>query len=96
MKNNIALENRENANSKKYNGDDAFALLDNIDELYVRKGRKYVHFNLHKEKPVPEDIAKLMLGPTGNFRAPAIRKDRTLVVGFYEDALHKLFSLNNS
>jgi hypothetical protein len=32
-----------------------------------------------------------MLGPTGNLRAPTIRRGKTVIVGFNEDAFGDLF-----
>ena len=32
-----------------------------------------------------------MLGPTGNLRAPMIRKGKTVLVGFNEEAFGKVF-----
>jgi len=32
-----------------------------------------------------------MLGPTGNLRAPTIRRGKTVIVGFNEDAFGELF-----
>jgi hypothetical protein len=36
-------------------------------------------------------VAKLMLGPTGNLRAPTLRVGRTLVVGYNEQILVETF-----
>ena len=30
----------------------------------------------------PAEVAQLLLGPTGNLRAPTLRKGKTLIVGF--------------
>ena len=40
----------------------------------------------------PDDMVLLshMLGPTGNLRAPSIRKGKTLLVGFDEESYEKL------
>jgi hypothetical protein len=32
-----------------------------------------------------------MLGPTGNLRAPTIRRGKTVVVGFDQDTFERLF-----
>jgi hypothetical protein len=50
-----------------------------------------VHINLKREKPDPATLAGLLLGPTGNLRAPTLRKGRTLVVGFDEATYRKVF-----
>ena len=57
------------------------------------RGKKTVHFNLKKEHPSKEEIAEFFLGRTGNFRAPALRSGRTLVVGFNEEIYEKVFLL---
>jgi hypothetical protein len=33
-----------------------------------------------------KDVVDAMLGPTGNLRAPTLRRGKTLLVGFNEDA----------
>ncbi|MEZ6006130.1 MAG: ArsC family (seleno)protein, partial [Planctomycetota bacterium] len=32
-----------------------------------------------------------MLGPSGNLRAPTIRKGKTLIVGFHEELYEEIF-----
>ncbi len=62
-----------------------------VDEIYVAKGKKIVHLNLKRDKPERDTLKKLLLGPTGNLRAPTIRVGKTLIVGFnpemYESVL---------
>ncbi len=60
-------------------------------DLYVAKGKKVVHLNLKKDKPDEETLCKLLLGPTGNLRAPTLRKGKTLIVGFDEETYRKVF-----
>ncbi len=64
---------------------DALKLARDVDDIYVAKGKRVVHVNLKSEKPDDDTLARLLLGPTGNLRAPALRRGRTLVVGFDED-----------
>jgi arsenate reductase-like glutaredoxin family protein len=71
--------------------DDALALLKGIDELSVAKGKKVVHVNLKKNRPEDDELVKLMLGPTGNLRAPTLRKGKTLVVGFNNELYSEIF-----
>jgi arsenate reductase-like glutaredoxin family protein len=65
---------------------EAVALTKGIDELVVSKGKKTVRVNLKEQKPAAKELAALLLGPTGNLRAPTGRIGRTLIVGFNEDA----------
>ena len=67
------------------------SLVKQANELYVAKGKKVVHVNLKKERPDKETLKKLLLGPTGNLRAPTLRKGKTLIVGFDPETYKKLF-----
>ena len=66
-------------------------LLGEVDELYSVKGKGVTHLDLTKEKPDRETLLGLLLGPTGNLRAPTLRTGRTLLVGFNEEAYAKVF-----
>ena len=70
---------------------DGLALLDGVDELYVAKRKKVEHLDLRQGRPDRDTLAKLMLGPTGNLRAPTFKTGRTLVIGFDEATYRKLF-----
>lgn len=70
---------------------DALALLKDVTEVYAAKGKNVVHFDLKKDKPSESDLAAILLGPTGNLRAPTLRKGKTLIVGFDPDTYTKLF-----
>jgi len=59
-------------------------VVEGVSQVYVAKGKKIVHLDLKKEKPTAEELTKLLLGPTGNLRAPTIRRGKTLLVGFHE------------
>jgi len=69
----------------------ALALVKQVDQLYVAKGQKVVHIDLKKERPDRETLKKLLLGPTGNLRAPSLRVGKTLVVGFHVDMYKEIF-----
>ena len=56
------------------------------------KGKKVNYLNLKTDKPDEDAILALLLGPTGNLRAPTLRKGKTLVVGFNQEAYEKVFS----
>jgi len=76
----------EQADAKKatIKGDAALGVLKDVDELYVAKGKRVVHVDLKREKPSRAELLGLLLGPTGNLRAPTLRCKRTLIVGFDE------------
>ena len=52
-------------------------------KVIVAKGKKVSEF-----KPggkASKEVVEAMLGPTGNLRAPTVRKGKTIIVGFNED-----------
>jgi arsenate reductase-like glutaredoxin family protein len=66
-------------------------MADEVSKLIVAKGKKVVNFSMNKERPNNTTLLAHMLGPTGNLRAPTIRRGRTLIVGFNEEAYTTLF-----
>ena len=69
---------------------EAMALAREVDEIYASKGKQVVHLDLKKEKPDAATLKRLLLGPTGNLRAPSLRMGRTLIVGFDQVTYAKL------
>jgi len=67
-------------------------LVAKADNLYVSKGKKVVHIDLQAESPDRETLGKLLLGPTGNLRAPTVRKGKTILVGFDEPTYKKVLA----
>ena len=63
-------------------GPEALALARAAQQLYVAKGKKIVHVDLKRDAPDDATLLGLMLGPTGNLRAPTVRHGKTLIVGF--------------
>ena len=70
---------------------EALALVQEVDEIYASKGKQVVYLDLKKAKPDKSVLLGLLLGPTGNLRAPTLRKGHTLLVGFDEATYAKLF-----
>jgi arsenate reductase-like glutaredoxin family protein len=62
-----------------------------VNHLLVAKGKKLVELNLKKDDPTEEEILKLILGPTGNLRAPTLIVGKKLLVGFNEEMYDKVF-----
>ncbi len=57
------------------------ALLGAVATVVIARGRKA------ERRPAREVEPKDLKGPTGNFRAPMVRKGRTLLVGFHLETL---------
>lgn len=74
------------ANKARQGRADALALAKAASVIHIARGKKLVTFDMKKAPPDDETLLAHMLGPTGNLRAPTIRKGKTLFVGFNADA----------
>ena len=86
----VQIVQRTDARKNPIDGESAIKLLDEIDEIYAAKGKSIVHYDLKKDWPDNETLLATLLGPTGNLRAPTLRKGRTLIVGFNRELYEKL------
>ncbi len=80
------------ANKEKKVRADALALAKTASVIHVAKGKKIVTFDMAKNAPDDDTLIAHLLGPTGNLRAPTIKKGKTLYVGFNEDVYRGLVS----
>ncbi len=69
---------------------DGLALLADVDEIYASKRGKLDYIDLRRGRPDDKALAAVLLGPTGNLRAPMFRVGRALVVGFDEPTYRRL------
>lgn len=60
--------------------------------MYATKGKKVIHLNLRRDKPDRATLEGVLIGPTGNLRAPTLRRGRTLLVGFDEATYAKVLA----
>lgn len=70
----------------------ALALARDVDEIVATRGKQVVRIDLKKEKPDTETLRRLLIGPSGNLRAPTLRIGRSLLVGFDEEAYRSFLS----
>ncbi len=73
------------ANKAKKGRADALELARSASVVHVARGKKVVTFDMKKNAPDDETLLGHMLGPTGNLRAPTIKKGKALYVGFSEE-----------
>lgn len=62
-----------------------------MSKLLVAKGKKFTQIELKKDRPDDETLIKMMLGPTGNLRAPTLKVGKTILVGFNPEAFTETF-----
>ena len=72
--------------------DGALALLADVEDLYVAKGKKTLHFDLKNDRPADEEILAVILGRSGTVRAPALRSGSSFLVGYNADILEEHLS----
>ena len=66
------------------------ALARAASNVVVARGKKIVRFDMKRDAPDDETLLAHLLGPTGNLRAPTVRKGKTLYVGFSEDTYQEI------
>ena len=71
---------------------DAMDMLKGADVLIAARGKKVERLDLEAGRPDKATVERLMLGPTGNLRAPTLRVGRTLVVGFDEGTYRRVLA----
>jgi arsenate reductase-like glutaredoxin family protein len=59
--------------------------------LIAAKGKKVTTLDLQSAPPADDVLAGLMLGPTGNLRAPIMRVGQTILVGYNDQAFNEIF-----
>ena len=91
-KHKVAVTEQRDAKKATIKGEAALAVLKNVDEIYAAKGKQIVHVDLRRDKPPNAELLTVLLGPTGNLRAPTLRKGRTLIVGFDEATYKRLLA----
>jgi len=74
--------------SRKLAKKDAAEIAKAASKIIVAKGKKVAEF---PGGSASADVIAAMLGPTGNLRAPTIRKGKTVVVGFDEAVFERVF-----
>jgi arsenate reductase-like glutaredoxin family protein len=80
----IVTAEQVDAKKVRMGPEQVMSLLEDVDQLYVAKGTKVVHLDLKQDRPARATLLGLLLGPSGNLRAPTLRKGRALLVGFDE------------
>ena len=80
-----------NAKKETLGAQAALDLARTVNQIYVAKGKQLVPLNMRKDKPDDDTLKQLLLAPTGNLRAPTLRKGKTLVVGFHDETYRQTF-----
>lgn len=87
-----AIADREDAAKIRKSEKEAVALARKAKTVLVARGKSLIRFNMDKKSvPADEELAAVIMGPTGNLRAPTFLVGKTLLVGFNEAAYQEVF-----
>lgn len=78
------------ASKEKKGREQAIELARLADKVIVARGKKVVVLEMKKDPPDDDTLAGLILGPTGNLKAPTIRMGKTLLVGYSDTAYEEI------
>lgn len=82
----ITVGDQADARKDRRDKKQALALAREANKVIVAKGKKVVTFDMKKSPPDDATLLAHLMGPTGNLRAPAVVKGKTLLIGFNEEA----------
>lgn len=63
-------------------------LIESVDEVWLARGKKV------EKRPATAASPDDLRGPTGNFRAPMLKRGRRLLVGFHAASVEELTDSN--
>ena len=78
------------ARKTRYAEADLADLFSDASTVIAAKGKKVLRFDMKKDAPEAADLAKAVLGPSGNLRAPTLRMGKTFVIGFNPEVYEEL------
>ncbi len=81
-----------NASKQRYGKADLKDLFQDASRIIVAKGKKVTTLDVGKEPTNATQLAAVVLGPTGNLRAPTLKVGKTWLVGFNEEAYSQRFA----
>ena len=84
------VDEQADAGKHRRGREEALALAHGAETVVVARGRKLLVFDMKKDPPDDDTLAAHLLGPTGNLRAPTLRRGRTLLVGYSEEAYQQV------
>jgi arsenate reductase-like glutaredoxin family protein len=73
------------AKKVRFDGLEAVALVRKAKLLVSVRGGKVVRLSMAAARTDNETLAKQIMGPTGNLRAPALRTGEIFIVGYNQD-----------
>ena len=86
------VKDQSDAAKEKRGPLEALKLAMTAERIIVGRGKKVITFDMKKQPPDEKTLLAHILGPTGNLKAPTLRRGKTLLVGFSEEAYQRFLS----
>jgi arsenate reductase-like glutaredoxin family protein len=77
-----AITEQIDARKQRKSPAEAVRVARSVRHLYVARGKKVVHIDMASDSPTDAELKKLLIGPSGNLRAPTARAGDRMFVGF--------------
>lgn len=87
----VGIGPRVDARKQTIGAAEGLKLAKGVSEVRVAKGTAVAKLDMKKGAPSDAELGKLIIGPTGNLRAPTLRHGKTLVVGFNDQLYSEFF-----
>jgi hypothetical protein len=71
----------------------ALALARSMSRLVLGRGKKVITIDMTEDAPDDDALAELLLGRTGNLKAPTLKVGTTLLVGYSEAAYREVLGI---
>ncbi len=84
------VKSQSDAKKERRGPADVLELAKSADKVVVGRGKKIVIFDMKNQPPDEKTLLAHLLGPTGNLRAPTLRRGKTLLVGFSQEAFEQI------
>lgn len=82
----LSVASKTDAGKEKKGRAEALKLARSFTRVVVGRGKKVVVLDLKNATVSDDELANLILGPTGNLKAPTLQVGDTLLVGYSEEA----------
>lgn len=83
-KHNLSPRTASDARVERFNRDAVLRMLRDVKRVIATRGRAIREITLDEPQVDLVAVADLLIGPSGNLRAPTLRIGRTLITGFSE------------
>jgi arsenate reductase-like glutaredoxin family protein len=86
----VIVVREQDAKQDKLMRAEALQLVTAVRDIHCAKGKSITHIDIQRDRPDEETLAKALLRPEGDLRAPTLRVGTMLIVGFHPEMYGRL------